>query len=152
MKFHHLGNAFNTSLSSTSTETHHKAPKRKQGSILEGSQGKEGSCPLSSGISASQCCLCICHSIPSPCPRGSLPYCSLIALFRKPGALTAWLMSTGGIDPFGCEPVPQGDPVPDTQGQDSPAAPQCAGIPRCKPHIWGRRNSPDTRFDTDARP
>lgn len=99
--FHHLGNAFSSSFLSTSTETHHKPPKRKQGIILEGSQAKEGSSPSSSGISASRCCLCICHSIPSPCPRGSLPYCSLIALLRKRGALTAWLMSTGGIDPFG---------------------------------------------------
>lgn len=102
MVFHHLGNAFSTSFPSTLTETHHKSPKTKQGIIPEGSQAKEGSSPSSSGISASQRCLCLCHSIPSPCPRGSLPYCSLIALLRNRGALTAWLMSTAGIDPFGC--------------------------------------------------
>lgn len=126
MEFHHLGNAPSTSFPSASTETHHKPQKRKQGIILEGkmgSQGKEGPSPSCRGIPASQCCLCICRFLLNPSPRGSLPYCSLIALLRKRGALTAWLMSTGGTDPFGWDPVPQGDPVPDTPGQDNPAAP-----------------------------
>lgn len=82
----------------------------------------------------------------------SLPYCSLIALLRKHGAFTAWLMSTGGIDPFGCHPVPQGDPIPQTQGQDNPAGPQCVGIPPCKSQFRGCREPPDSRSDTDARP
>lgn len=141
-EFHHLGNAFGTSFPSTSTETYHKPPERKQGIILEGSQGKEGSSPSSRRIPASQRCLCICRSIPNPSPRASLPYCSLIALLRKRGALTAWLMSTGGTDPFGCDPVPQGDPVPCTQRQDTPAAPRCVGIPPRKSQFRGCREPP----------
>lgn len=122
-RVHHLGNAFSTSCPSTSTETHHKPPKRKRGIILKVFQGEKGSSPPSRAISASQRCLCICRSIPKPSPRGSLPYCSLIALLRKRGALTAWLMGTGGTDPSGCATVPQGDPVPGAQGHDNPAAP-----------------------------
>lgn len=156
MEFHHLGSVPSTSFPSSSTETHHKFLKKgKQGIILEGkmcSQGKEGSRPSSRGMPASQCCLCICRSVPNASPRGSLPYCSLIALLRKRGALTAGLMSTGGTDPFAWDPVPQGAPVPDTQGRDNPAVPWSTDIPPCKPHFRGCGKHPGTLPDPDVHP
>lgn len=64
-------------------------------------QGKEGPNPSSRALLASLGCLCIGPFIPNTSPRGSFPYCSLIALLRKRGGLTAWLMSTEAADPFG---------------------------------------------------
>lgn len=48
-----------------------------------GFQGKEGLSPASRVIPASLGCLCLSPFVPNMCPRGSFPYCSLIALLRK---------------------------------------------------------------------
>lgn len=55
-------------------------PREKAGNNSGGLTGKGRVMLSSRQIPASQCCLCICRSIPNPSPREGFAYCKLFAL------------------------------------------------------------------------